>query len=81
MAYLSSGWKGKKVEVYFNVGGAFAGTLLDTNDGGLKLEVGADQEDEERRVLFVPWSSVKFVEALEDLDKSRTRVVAKPPGF
>lgn len=74
MAYLGSGWRGKKVQVYFNAGGSFSGMIREHSDGGLVLEVEEDQGDEGPRVMFIPWGSAKLIEALEEVKKESNKV-------
>jgi hypothetical protein len=67
LSYLSPQWRGKKVRVKFKDRGGFSGVLREYDEGGLVLKVESRQAGEDPRIIFVPWGSAKYVEALEEL--------------
>jgi len=76
--YLPTGWHGKRVAVLFNADGGFEGSLFNDSDGGVMVDI---VEDQSARKLFIPWSSVQYVELLEQADERPHRqAVKKPPG-
>lgn len=77
--YLPREWRGKRVAVRFLAEGGLEGSLVDHKDGGVFLEVA---EDQKTRTLFIPWSSVRYVELLEPADERPSmQPVKKPRGF
>lgn len=76
--HLPKGWIGKRVAVLFETNGGFEGSLFNNNDGGVILDVVQDQRT---RKLFIPWSSIRYVELLEEADeRPPMQAVKKPRG-
>jgi hypothetical protein len=67
--FVPSTWHGKKVVVLFGQegGGSFVARLVNDSAGGIHIEI---TEDQAVRKLFVPWSSVRYVELLEEAAES-----------
>jgi hypothetical protein len=79
--YLPKAWLGKRVAVVFRPEGVgLKGSLFSSSEGGVVLQV---VENEETRNLFIPWSSVRHIELLEQADEwpPTQQVLEKPPGM
>ncbi len=65
--YLPEEWQGKRVALQYLGEGGFRGTLVSESEGGIFLQVFQNQN---ARNLFIPWSSIRYLELLEEADKS-----------
>ncbi len=65
-AYLPKGWLGKRVVVAFGPEGGLKGSLFNWSEGGVFLQV---VEADRTRKLFIPWSSIQYIELLEQADE------------
>ena len=65
-AYLPKGWLSKQVVVVFRPEGSLKGSLFNSREGGVLLQVA---EADRTRKLFIPWSSIRYVELLEQADE------------
>ena len=68
-AYLPKGWLSKQVVVMFRPEGSLKGSLFSWSEGGVFLHI---VEVERTRKLFIPWSSIRYVELLEQADEGET---------
>jgi hypothetical protein len=77
--YLPKGWSGKKVAVVFRSEGGLTGSLIDHGEGGVVLQI---VEKENTRTLFTPWSSIRYIELLEQAeDTSREHMIEELQGI
>jgi hypothetical protein len=74
VGYLPEDWVNKQVTVVFerevNMATWIVAKLLSDNEGGINIE---QSEDLSVRRMFVPWSSVRFVEGLSEPHNSESQ--------
>ncbi len=82
--YLPGDWSGKHVGVRFNHAGHLEARLVDTNDGGMTVEVtqsaGGEEGQGPTRSVFIPWSAVQYVELLEESQRLDDDLTEGPIG-